>query len=150
MNERDETEAVRSAHQGFYRAFETLRIDAMDAVWSHEGQVTCLHPGWPLADGWAEVRASWETIFKNSRDMRFEVVEEHIDVRGDLAWVVCVERLTSAAGAGAVQATNVLRREGGAWKMVHHHGATYVRPVRRSSGPPPPPPPTDDKKRVLN
>jgi ketosteroid isomerase-like protein len=148
MSEGDEIAAVRRAHQAFYRAFETLRIEAMDDVWWHAGQVTCVHPGWPLADGWAEVRASWETIFKNSRDMKFDVTEERIDLRGDLAWVVCVERVSSAAGAGAVQATNVLRREGGEWRMAHHHGSTYVRPVRRSA--PPPPPPPDDKKRVLN
>jgi ketosteroid isomerase-like protein len=149
MSERDEIEDVRRAHQGFYRAFETLRIEKMDEVWAHDGQVTCLHPGWPIAEGWAEVRASWETIFRNSRDMRFDVGEERIDVRGDMAWVVCVERLTSAAGSGAVQATNVLRREDGAWRMVHHHGSTYVRPARRSA-PPPLPSESGGKKRVLN
>jgi ketosteroid isomerase-like protein len=134
-----EAAAVRAANQAFYRAFQALDLEAMDAVWAHQGQVTCLHPGWPLAAGWDEVRASWATIFANTGAMRFEIADERVDVGGELAWVVCVERIRSAstggeAMVGAVVATNVFRRVGGAWKIVHHHGSQHV--PRRASPPP--------------
>src|SRR4051812_3013597 len=116
-------EAVRAANQAFYRAFESLALEWMDAVWSHAGQVTCVHPGWALADGWPAVRDSWATIFGNTADIRFTVEDEHIDVRGDLAWVVCLERIRTGGASGAILATNVFRREGGAWRLVHHHGS---------------------------
>lgn len=129
---------VRAANQEFYRAFEALAIDRMEAVWAHEGQVTCAHPGWPLADGWAQVRESWRTIFANTAEMKFRVEDERIDARGELAWIVCVERITSGGAEGAVLATNVFRREEGAWKMVHHHGSPLAARVERASPPPPP------------
>lgn len=123
--------AVREANHAFYRAFEALDLGAMDAVWAHDETVTCLHPGWPLCAGWAEVRASWATIFANTGSMRFDIADARIDVRGELAWVVCVERIHSTTPSGeallgAVVATNVFRREGEAWRVVHHHGSQHV------------------------
>ncbi|MDB4966721.1 MAG: uncharacterized protein JWN44_2410 [Myxococcales bacterium] len=136
----DEAAAVQAANRAFYRAFEALDLRQMEAVWAHDGACSCLHPGWPLCAGWEEVRGSWATIFANTAVMRFEVVDERIDVRGELAWVVCVERIRSTAPAGeamvgAIVATNVFRREGGAWKLVHHHGSPHV-PRRAEAAPP--------------
>ncbi len=139
-----EEEAVRLANQAFYRAFESLELSRMDEVWAHDSLVTCVHPGWPLAEGWPAVRQSWDTIFRNTPEIRFEVSEERIDVRGDLAWVVCVERVSSGDDRGAVQATNVLRRASGRWLLVHHHGSAYVAPrVERKHKP-------AKGKRVMN
>ena len=142
-----EVDAVRAANRAFYRAFESLELAQMDAVWAQAGQVTCAHPGWSLADGWPSVRESWATIFRNTGDIRFDVSDEKIDVRGDLAWVVCVERIVSGGGGGAVLATNVFRLEAGRWRMVHHHGSQFVpaAPSRPASKPR-----ADATKKVLN
>ncbi|HEX6836851.1 MAG TPA: nuclear transport factor 2 family protein [Polyangia bacterium] len=126
-----ERAAVRAANLAFYRAFEALDLAAMERLWAQDDSVSCLHPGWPLCAGWAEVRASWATIFANTGSMRFELAGERIDVREGLAWVVCVERIRSTgpggdAMVGAVIATNVFRSDGGAWKLVHHHGSPHV------------------------
>ncbi len=128
----NDEKAVREANLAFYRAFEALELDQMDDAWAHDGQVTCAHPGWTLADGWEAVRRSWETIFENTGTIEFEVSEERIDVRGDLAWVVCVERIHAGESEGAVLATNVFRRDpaDGRWRMVHHHGSPFVPPPR--------------------
>jgi ketosteroid isomerase-like protein len=131
--------AVRAANLAFSRAFEALDLPAMERLWAHDDSVSCLHPGWPLCAGWSEVRGAWATIFANTGSMRFDVADERIDVRGELAWVVCVERIRSTspggeAMVGAVVATNVFRSESGAWKLVHHHGSPHV--ARRSSPPP--------------
>jgi ketosteroid isomerase-like protein len=136
---------VRRANLELYRAFESLDLARMDAAWAHEGQVTCVHPGWPLADGWPAVRRSWETIFRNTKDIRFEIRDEKIDVQGDLAWVVCVERVRSGGGEGRVLATNVLRRGPDGWRVVHHHGSPLPAPQ-----PPPPPTKRGGGKKVMN
>jgi ketosteroid isomerase-like protein len=133
--------AVSEANSAFYRAFEALDLAAMERLWAHDASATCLHPGWPLCAGWDEVRASWATIFANTGSMRFEVADARIDVGDELAWVVCVERIrsTGAAGeamVGAIIATNVFRRDGAAWKIVHHHGSPHV--ARRTQAPPGP------------
>ena len=135
--------AVRAANLAFYRAFEALDLAAMERLWVRDESASCLHPGWPLCAGWDEVRASWAAIFTNTETMRFDIADERIDVRGPLAWVVCVERIRSTGPAGdamvgAVIATNVFRSDGGTWKIVHHHGSPHV--ARRRSAPPPPPP----------
>jgi len=128
-------EEVRRANQAFYRAFESLSLDRMDETWWHDGLVVCVHPGWPLAVGWLAVRETWRTIFRNTSDISFEVTDERIDVRGELAWVVCVEHLSSRSvqgeGKGVVLATNLFRREEGAWRLVHHHTSPYLAPAER-------------------
>jgi ketosteroid isomerase-like protein len=144
MSRSDEDE-VRAANQQFYRAFESLELPDMEAAWAHEGPVTCVHPGWPLAEGWPAVRESWATIFGNTREIRFDITGERIEVRGELAWVVCVERISSGDDRGAILATNVLRRgPDGRWRMVHHHGSPYVAPRKERSLPPAPP------KKIVN
>jgi ketosteroid isomerase-like protein len=130
-----DAEAVLQANRGFYRAFESLSIERMDGVWAHEGQVTCAHPGWPLAEGWTAVRLSWETIFENTGQISFTVDDEQADVRGDMARVVCVERMSSDRQSGALLSTNVFRREAGRWLMVHHHASGFVAaPVPSPTG----------------
>ena len=144
-----ERAAVHAANLAFYAAFEALDLTAMERLWARDASVTCLHPGWPLCAGWDEVRASWATIFANTGSMRFEIADERIDVRGELAWIVCVERIRSTGPAGdakvgAVIATNVFRRDGGAWKLVHHHGSSHVA-RRRQAAPGSPPPPSSSR-----
>ena len=125
----DEQE-VRAANWAFYRAFESLDLDRMAEAWSREEPISCLHPGWPLAAGWDAVLSSWRTIFDNTESIAFSVEGERIDVRGELAWVVCTEVLLSrtlgGAAEGALQATNVFRREAGTWKLAHHHASPFV------------------------
>jgi ketosteroid isomerase-like protein len=118
-----EKEDVRRAHRALYRAFESLDIKEMEAVWAHEGTITCIHPGWPMAEGWPAVRETWLVIFENTNDMKFRITDEKIDVVGDLAWVVCIERISSGGARGLVLATNVLRKTRDGWRLVHHHGS---------------------------
>jgi ketosteroid isomerase-like protein len=90
-----------------------------------------------MASGWDAVRRTWETIFRHTETIAFEVSDERIEVRGDLAWVVCVEKIRAGEGEGTVIATNVLRRENDGWRMVHHHASAAPQP--RAPAPPPRP-----------
>ena len=89
----DDLAEVEEANSRFYRAFETLDLAEMDAVWAHTGRVQCVHPGWPLIAGWAAVRESWETIFVNTTEMRFTISDVRVAGGPDVAWVTCTENI---------------------------------------------------------
>ena len=123
---RDEQAVVR-ANRAFYDAFEGLDLRAMEGVWSHGEHVRCAHPGWEPLEGWEAVRESWDGIFTNTTFVRFTLTRLSTRVHGDSAWVTCFENIyTRSPGgvtAGPLLATNLFEREGGRWKMVHHHSS---------------------------
>jgi ketosteroid isomerase-like protein len=118
---------VEEANARFYRAFETLDITEMDQVWAHGAHARCVHPGWPLLSGWDAVRASWETIFANTEEMRFTLSDVNVNVRGALAWVTCTENILSdvqgRVTVTSILATNLFERDADGWRLVHHHAS---------------------------
>jgi ketosteroid isomerase-like protein len=126
---RDE-DAVRRANRGFYDAFESLDRERMERVWLPSDRIRCTHPGWPRLAGLRAVLTSWERIFESAVSMRFQIEDEEVSLMGDLAWVLCVERIRSQTIDGPaisrVEATNVFERHGDRWLLVHHHGSPIV------------------------
>ncbi|HEU4370181.1 MAG TPA: nuclear transport factor 2 family protein [Methylomirabilota bacterium] len=124
--------AVEGANARFYRAFEALDLAAMDQVWAHGEHVRCVHPGWALLCGWDAVRESWQRIFAGTAEMRFTLSEVNVNASGDLAWVTCTENILSEAGGRvsvtAILATNLFERDGGGWRLVHHHASPVLAP----------------------
>ena len=118
---------VVEANANFYRAFESLDIQQMAAVWARGDHVKCVHPGWSLLSGWEAVKASWELIFSNTKEIRFTLTDVRVQIRGPLAWVVLTENLLSQVQhdvtATAILATNIYEKTDGTWKMVHHHAS---------------------------
>src|SRR3546814_2090550 len=57
-----DSDAVLFANEAFYRAFVDRDLAAMEAVWSREAQVSCIHPGWAPLFGRDEVMTSWAAI----------------------------------------------------------------------------------------
>lgn len=125
MRSTDEAAALE-ANRAFYEAMESRDFSAMERCWSHEDEVACIHPGWHRLEGWSEVARSWVAIFANSRPWRATAEDPRVSLSGDLAVVVCVERLETVGGEGEparMQATNVFRRADGSWRMIHHHSS---------------------------
>ncbi len=122
---------VAKANQRFYEAFESLDIVKMDSVWAHQEYVTCIHPGWPIRSDWPAVRDSWVLIFNNTFSMKFELTDMMVQVAGDMAWVICVENITSQQSnepqLAKVLATNLFERIGDEFLMIHHHGSAVMR-----------------------
>ena len=132
----EELTAIRLANERFYRALTDLDMTVMDDVWCHEEAVRCIHPGWELIEGWDVIRQSWEVIFANTTGMIVEPSEVKVRVEGDMAWVSCMETITSAGGSEGVstaRATNLFVRRPGGWKMVLHHASQIPSP--RDEGP---------------
>lgn len=140
MSERDRR-AVLDANAKFYEAFESGRIENMERVWAGTERDRCIHPGWPILHGWAEVRESWLGIFHGSTNIRIEIDQVEVLVSGDVAFVTCIETFAAVAGgtpvSASVAATNLFHRDGESWRMIHHHGSPLLRDRERAPKPEP-------------
>ena len=129
---------IEAANAGFYRAFETLDIARMEAVWAHDERATCVHPGWPLLTGWAAVRDSWDAIFANTEEMRFTLSDVRVVAAGDTAVVTCTENILSGVAGriavSSVLATNVFERRSEGWRMILHHASPVLARRDEDSG----------------
>ncbi len=119
---------IRQASDQFYAAIESmLNGDAvpMGDIWSHEDDVSTMHPLGGRELGWDAVRASWEGAAEAFASGSLNVTDLVVRSLGDVAYTVGVEQLEATVGEKTVESefrvTNIYRREGGAWKMVHHH-----------------------------
>ncbi|MEM7794171.1 MAG: nuclear transport factor 2 family protein [Cyanobacteria bacterium P01_C01_bin.118] len=122
--------AVLDTNQTFYRAFEKKDIEAMEAVCSQGIGSLCIHPGRNAIQGWADIRNSWLQIFKATRYLEIDLDVVSVEISGDLAYVVLVEKVMQVAGNRRIEAksmaTNAFERMGGQWYLVHHHGSPIV------------------------
>jgi len=119
---------VREASKRFYQALNGVlngKAEPMAEVWSHGASVTSLHPTGGREVGWEQVRSSLERVAKMAAGGRVELVDAVIQVGGELAYELGVERGEATLGGEKVaisqRVTNIYRRESGAWKLVHHH-----------------------------
>ena len=100
-------------------------MSLMAQVWLHADWVKCLHPGWDLLVGWDEVQGSWEEIFRSTEQMMVSISRPLVHVAGDVAWISCLENVTTAyqndISSALVEATNIFLRRQGRWLLVHHH-----------------------------
>ena len=123
---------VTEANAGFYRAFETLKLDAMELVWAKDADIQCGHPGWRILRGWGPVMESWKRIFENTPSMTFELTDVRVEVRGELAWVTLYENLNSTIEgqnySAAILTTNMFQKTSEGWRMILHHGSSVSQP----------------------
>jgi len=97
------------------------------AIWSRNDPVTVLG-AWKNAIGQQELDELFAHLadsFSDCSSYEFEVLEA--EVHGDTAYTVGFEH-TSASVNGVprtytLRATQIYRREDGAWKVVHRHGS---------------------------
>jgi len=119
---------VREASQQFYSGLTKMLdgdLNVMDTIWSHDDTVTAMHPIDGRETGWNEVRNSFVQFAKASSSGTVEITDQVIQVQGDLAYEIGLEtgQFTLAGKPITIKqrVTNIYRREGGQWKMVHHH-----------------------------
>ncbi|MCH7930375.1 MAG: nuclear transport factor 2 family protein [Proteobacteria bacterium] len=119
-----DSEPVLFANEAFYYAFAGGDAAAMDEVWARDVPVACIHPGWNVLTGRDAVMESWRSILGSDSRPAIRSQDARAVVYGDVAFVTCYENV----GQGYLAATNVFVREGGAWKMVHHHAGPTAPP----------------------
>lgn len=114
---------VNEANAAFYAAHEARDLDAMIALWEQTDRAVCVHPGWPILRGWAQVEESWKRIFEGVGRNQFIITNSSVLVVGDMAWMALEENLVDRGDTHALAATNVFVRRDGLWKLIAHHGS---------------------------
>ena len=119
---------VAKANESFYRAFESLNIAQMEALWAKDADIQCGHPGWRILRGWGPVMESWRRIFENTPSMRFTLTDVKVEVRGEVAWVTLYENLNSSIQgqnySAAILTINMFQKTAEGWRMILHHGSS--------------------------
>ena len=120
---------IRAASAQFYAALNRMLAgdaSALADIWSHSSAVTALHPIGDWHVGWDDVKKSFDEVAEASTGGHVEITDQLIRVAGDTAYEVGVEHADFAIAGEPLavnsRVTNIYRREGGAWKLVHHHG----------------------------
>ncbi len=125
----DDKSDVLAANNEYLRAFSSLDIKAVEAVWAHDGNVTVIHPfSKTPAVGWDAVRKSWEEAISRSIEFSITMDNPHVSVGNNAAWVVGIENVRAHRKSGQTEefsslATNIYEKRDGRWLMVHHHGS---------------------------
>jgi uncharacterized protein (TIGR02246 family) len=119
---------VRAVSDRFYSALEAMAngdASSMADVWSHDDDVTTMHPIGGREEGWEAVSGSWEGVASASADGTVTRKDQIIRVLGDSAYELCTESVSWTFAGDAMslegRTTNVYRKENGEWKLVHHH-----------------------------
>ncbi len=125
-------EEIQQVSDQFFIAVNRLQQGdpgPMLALWSHRSDVTNMGPQGGRQHGWDAVRAYWEQAARRAADSTAQVRA----VAGDLVLVVtgnsaytCGTERVQITRDGEMswiepRATNIFRREGTAWKLVHRH-----------------------------
>jgi ketosteroid isomerase-like protein len=97
------------------------------ALWSRNDPVTVLG-AWKSASGQKELDELFADLaesFSNCTSFEFELLEA--EVLGDVAYTVGFEHTSTSINDVArtyiLRATQIYRREDGAWKVAHRHGS---------------------------
>lgn len=98
-------EAVLAANQRLYESLENNDLEALEDVWlsaadaDDKGGVVCVHPGWPVLRGRAQVTRSYLLIMMNTEYIQFFLTDVEAEVQGDVALVTCTENILSGGEA---------------------------------------------------
>ena len=118
---------VREVVMRFYDALEQLLcgggVEPMKALWAHADHVTVAHPIGDWSYGWDEVSATWDEFgaLGEPSNAGSSVRDLRVHVRGDMAYATAVYTSAPVVGSVSMNVTNILQREQGTWKLVHHH-----------------------------
>ena len=106
-------------------------------IYSHWENATLANPFGPVSRGWKQVAATMDraaSFYSDGEILGYDSLAKY--ETPELSYIVEVVRLkakmagTKEVAPAALRATSVLRREDGAWKVVHRHAdpITTLRP----------------------
>ena len=125
------TDEVREASEIFYAGLNRMINGANNALadaWSHNSSVTAMHPIGGMEIGWDKVNDSFNQVGKMASEGKVEFKNQLINVFGDTAYEIGIEKVQAKLAGeeikSEVRVTNIYRKDGGTWKMIHHHSDT--------------------------
>lgn len=119
---------VRNASKQFYAALNKMvngSSQSLSDIWSHNSEVTTMHPIGGRQIGWKDVWATWDQTAQVASEGQVKLEDQFIRVVGDMAYEIGVENagimIAGQKITDQVRVTNIYQKEGGTWKIVHHH-----------------------------
>lgn len=119
---------VRTVSKKFYDGLTRMTngtSDAISNIWAHTNAVTSMHPISGRQVGWDAVGDSFNQFARLASDGRVELKEQNIQTLGDVAYETGIEyghcKIAGEPVTYEHRVTNIYHREGGEWKMIHHH-----------------------------
>jgi len=119
---------VRNASNQFYAALNKMTngdAQSLYGIWSHNSEVTTMHPIGGRQVGWKDVWETWDQTAHVASEGQVKLQDQFIRVVGDVAYEIGVEnagfRIAGQKVTDQLRVTNIYQKEGGTWKIVHHH-----------------------------
>ncbi|MGV2828576.1 YybH family protein [Myxosarcina sp. GI1(2024)] len=131
MSDSADKEAVLAVNQAFYDAFSNKDLSGMNRLWWQGSTSSCVHPGGSVLEGWKEIQASWETIFRNTDSFEIDIEIIKLEVDRALAYIIVREIVLQSSRGRKVKApslaTNLFQKMAQKWYLIHHHGSPIMR-----------------------
>jgi len=112
------------AEAAFYEAIENADLSALDAVWSQDENIVCVHPGASRIEGRGAVMESFEQMFSDAPILDFSIVDTLYTGNDSLAVHLVREEIALDGQVVSIMvSTNIYRMEDGGWRMLLHHAS---------------------------
>ncbi|HET7641871.1 MAG TPA: nuclear transport factor 2 family protein [Nitrososphaeraceae archaeon] len=93
----------------------------------------CVHPGWEIFIGWMAICDSWLTIFANTENIKFTIIDSKIRIYNEaIAIISCLEnveviknKVKLRSGVFAIN-TFEYNKNNKKWLLIHHHGSPLL------------------------
>jgi len=130
---------VLQANAALYDAFSKKDLKQMEALWLQAPYVECIHPLEKRNSGHSAVIQSWKRLFEaaTARKSTISAEDVRVTVRGATAIVACSERVKSKGmtlPTRSMMATNIFRKVGERWLLIHRHVSPIATNMRQADG----------------
>lgn len=113
-----------AAEAAFYDAIERADMKALDAVWSADEHIVCIHPGASRIEGRKAVMDSFVELFSDAPVLHFSIVDSLYTGNDSLAVHLVREEIELDGQVVSIMvSTNIFQRESGGWRMLLHHAS---------------------------
>ena len=125
-------EDVRKVSNKFYSGLNRMAnggdTSLIKEAWAQDENVTAMHPIGVRDVGWKAVIKSFDQVSELASDGKVGLNDQLIRVVGDVAYELGTEYGEfKVAGQKCIieqRVTNIYQKQGGTWKMIHHHADT--------------------------
>lgn len=112
------------AEAAFYDAIESADMAALDAVWSRDENIVCVHPGASRIEGRSAVMQSFEHMFSEAPVLEFTIIDTLYTGNEALAIHLVREEIALDGEVVSIMvSTNIFQMEDGGWRMLLHHAS---------------------------